>query len=99
MASSPIINRRIEELTETGPDISADAQFKSSAFSGNIGSVGVAKSLEGTRVRALLYSHDTFGLGHLRRNLAIADHLLERRDRPFAVRLLTGSPVATSWPM
>jgi predicted glycosyltransferase len=47
----------------------------------------------------LLYSHDTFGLGHLRRNLAIATHLLQRRDRPFAVRLLTGSPVATSWPM
>src|SRR5262245_35907420 len=48
--------------------------------------------------RALLYSHDTFGLGHLRRNLAIATHLLQRR-KPFSVLLLTGSPVAASWPM
>lgn len=48
--------------------------------------------------KVLLYSHDTFGLGHLRRNLAIASHLLQR-NRPFAARLLTGSPVAASWPM
>jgi predicted glycosyltransferase len=34
----------------------------------------------------------------MRRNLAIATHLLQR-NRPFAARLLTGSPVATSWPM
>lgn len=50
------------------------------------------------RPRVLLYSHDTFGLGHLRRNLAIADHLL-RRNPPFSVKLLTGSPVARSWPL
>ena len=28
------------------------------------------------RRRVVLYSHDTFGLGHLRRNLAIAEELL-----------------------
>jgi predicted glycosyltransferase len=50
------------------------------------------------RARVLLYSHDTFGLGHLRRNLAIASHLL-RRSPPFSALLLTGSPVAASWPM
>ncbi len=50
------------------------------------------------RPRVLLYSHDTFGLGHLRRNLAIADHLL-RRNPPFSVKLLTGSPVLRSWPL
>ena len=43
-----------------------------------------------------LYSHDTFGLGHLRRNLAIAEHLLSA-DGQFSVRLLTGSPVISSW--
>lgn len=48
--------------------------------------------------KVLLYSHDTFGLGHLRRNLAIASHLLQRK-RPFAARLLTGSPVAAYWRM
>jgi len=48
--------------------------------------------------RVLLYSHDTFGLGHLRRNLAIAAHLL-RRSQPFSASLLTGSPVVASWPM
>ncbi len=51
-----------------------------------------------THRRVLLYSHDTFGLGHLRRNLAIATHLLQRRQ-PFSALLLTGSPVAASWPM
>ena len=41
----------------------------------------------------LLYAHDTYGLGHLRRNLAIASHLLEGRPGLRAV-LMTGSPVA-----
>jgi predicted glycosyltransferase len=48
------------------------------------------------RPRVLIYSHDTFGLGHLRRNLAIAEHLLQRPER-FEVWLLTGSPVIHSW--
>ncbi len=43
-----------------------------------------------------IYSHDTFGLGHLRRNLAIAEHLLQRPEN-FDVWLLTGSPVIHSW--
>ncbi len=46
--------------------------------------------------RVFLYSHDTYGLGHLRRNLAIAEHLLQRQ-RQFKVRLLTGSPVIQDW--
>ena len=46
--------------------------------------------------RVFLYSHDTYGLGHLRRNLAIAEHLLGR-ERQFKVRLLTGSPVISDW--
>ena len=46
----------------------------------------------------LLYSHDTYGLGHLRRNLAIARHILERPNT-YRVRMLTGSPVARGWPM
>ena len=46
--------------------------------------------------KVFLYSHDTFGLGHLRRNLAIAQRLLEPRDR-FSVYLLTGSPVIHKW--
>ncbi len=46
--------------------------------------------------RVFLYSHDTYGLGHLRRNLAIAEHLLARKHG-FSVRLLTGSPVIDSW--
>jgi predicted glycosyltransferase/nucleoside-diphosphate-sugar epimerase len=47
--------------------------------------------------RVLIYSHDTFGLGHLRRNLAIASHLLQR-ERPYEALLLTGSPVISDWP-
>ncbi len=50
----------------------------------------------GGSLRVVLYSHDTFGLGHLRRNLAIATRLLESDGR-FSVRLLTGSPVIGQW--
>ncbi len=48
------------------------------------------------RTRVLLYSHDTFGLGHLRRNLAIAEYLLAP-ERDVDVWLLSGSPVLRSW--
>ena len=43
--------------------------------------------------RLLLYSHDTYGLGHLRRNMLIAQDLLEHL-RGLQVVLLSGSPVA-----
>jgi len=43
--------------------------------------------------RVLLYSHDTFGLGHLRRSRAIAEALASSFDGLSAL-ILTGSPVA-----
>lgn len=43
--------------------------------------------------RVLLYSHDTFGLGHLRRSRAIAAALASSFDGLSAL-ILTGSPVA-----
>jgi predicted glycosyltransferase/glycosyltransferase involved in cell wall biosynthesis len=43
-----------------------------------------------------LYSHDTFGLGHLRRNLAIAEQLLAP-ELGCEVWLLSGSPVLRNW--
>lgn len=42
--------------------------------------------------RVLLYSHDTYGLGHLRRNLSIARELLGMANPPRVV-LASGSPV------
>ncbi len=39
----------------------------------------------------LMYSHDTYGLGHIRRTMAIASHLLEPRIN---ILILTGSPIA-----
>lgn len=39
----------------------------------------------------LMYSHDTYGLGHIRRSMAIANHL---RDFNTNVLILTGSPIA-----
>jgi len=43
--------------------------------------------------RVLLYSHDTFGLGHLRRSRAIASALTAANPGMSAL-ILTGSPVA-----
>jgi predicted glycosyltransferase len=57
-----------------------------------LGTAGPASSA----TKVCLYSHDTFGLGHLRRNLAIADQLL-RSEHRFEVWLLTGSPVIRQW--
>ncbi len=39
----------------------------------------------------LMYSHDTYGLGHIRRTMAIANHL---RKIQANVLILTGSPIA-----
>ena len=39
----------------------------------------------------LMYSHDTYGLGHIRRTMAIASHLLRPRIN---ILILTGSPIA-----
>jgi predicted glycosyltransferase len=39
----------------------------------------------------LMYSHDSYGLGHIRRTMAIATHLLEPRIN---ILILTGSPIA-----
>jgi len=39
----------------------------------------------------LMYSHDTYGLGHIRRSMAIATHLVEPGVN---ILILTGSPIA-----
>lgn len=43
--------------------------------------------------RVMLYSHDTFGLGHLRRSRALAQ-ALTARDPSLSALIVTGSPVA-----
>lgn len=43
----------------------------------------------------LMYSHDTYGLGHIRRSMAIANHL---RDKNTNVLILTGSPIVGRFP-
>jgi predicted glycosyltransferase len=46
--------------------------------------------------RILIYSHDTFGLGHLRRCRAIAHALVDRFDN-LSVLILSGSPIIGSF--
>src|SRR6266481_2547611 len=46
--------------------------------------------------RVLIYSHDTFGLGHLRRCRAIA-HALVETDKDLSVLILSGSPIIGSF--
>ena len=50
------------------------------------------------RRRVALYSHDTQGLGHIRRNISIASALIEASEHT-DVLLLTGAPEATSLPL
>ena len=54
--------------------------------------IHTAAGREPTR-RVMLYSHDTFGLGHLRRSRALASALTHGDDKASAI-ILTGSPVA-----
>ena len=52
----------------------------------------------GDAPRILYYCHDTFGLGHLRRTLALATRA--RRQVPRLSQLIvTGSPAAASFPL
>ena len=46
--------------------------------------------------RVLIYSHDSFGLGHLRRCRTIAHHLVERFPH-LSVLILSGSPIIGSF--
>jgi predicted glycosyltransferase len=48
------------------------------------------------RCRLLIYSHDTFGLGHLRRCRAIANTLVDHRE-DLSVLILSGSPIIGSF--
>ena len=53
-------------------------------------------SRTGPAPRVLIYSHDTFGLGHLRRSRAIANALVGR-DGSMSVIIVSGSPVIGSF--
>jgi predicted glycosyltransferase len=54
---------------------------------------GCSPNLLGGDKRTLLYSHDTFGLGHLRRSRTIATALIEA-DPDCSALIVTGSPIA-----
>lgn len=53
-------------------------------------------SAPGRGPRILIYSHDTFGLGHLRRSRAIANRLIESHPQASIV-IISGSPVIGSF--
>ena len=56
-------------------------------------SLGTQDKTTGRAPRILLYSHDTFGLGHLRRSRALATAITQANPEASAL-ILTGSPVA-----
>ncbi len=56
--------------------------------------MGSIDRLDGTRV--LIYSHDSFGLGHLRRCRTIAHHLVDVY-KGLSVLILSGSPIIGSF--
>ncbi|NBJ11439.1 hypothetical protein GR304_10990, partial [Microvirga sp. SYSU G3D207] len=53
---------------------------------------GLPLSAPARGARVLIYSHDTFGLGHLRRSRAIANAIVEQLPGASVV-ILSGSPV------
>lgn len=63
------------------------------AFSKNLNGSAEGFGLKPRASRVLFYSHDTFGLGHLRRSRTIAAALTAADDQMSAL-IITGSPVA-----
>lgn len=57
---------------------------------------GIMSIVGNSGYRVLIYSHDTFGLGHLRRCRTIAHALVSRRD-DVSVLILSGSPIIGSF--
>ncbi len=55
-----------------------------------------AEQFRGMRVRFLLYSHDTFGLGHLRRALSLSAYFTTALPDAY-VLIVTGSPFAHAY--
>ena len=53
-------------------------------------------AIESRAARVLIYSHDSFGLGHLRRCRTIAHALVEERN-DVSVLILSGSPIIGSF--
>ncbi len=53
------------------------------------------EEFRGKRIRFLLYSHDTFGLGHIRRALSLAEYFTSALPDA-QVLIVTGSPFAHS---
>src|SRR5690348_9742456 len=56
----------------------------------------IAPAQQQTNRRILLYSHDTFGLGNIRRTLLLAQELIDQYPRA-AVLLITGSQMIHSF--
>ena len=52
--------------------------------------------IRGKSARVLIYSHDSFGLGHLRRCRTIAHHLVAKHKN-LSVLILSGSPIIGSF--
>lgn len=60
------------------------------------GGTNVNRTESPSGARVLLYCHDTFGLGHLRRTLTLAQYLRQRWDGA-AQLIVTGSPLAQNF--
>ncbi len=62
--------------------------------------IGIRKvaSIPQIDCRIAVYSHDTFGLGNIRRMLAICQHMLDH-NRNFTILLITGSPMIHRLPL
>ena len=74
------------------PVLGTDRRFEMNAVMG--GEMGTGRGKDGSRV--LIYSHDTMGLGHLRRCRTIA-HALVERNKNLSVLILSGSPIIGSF--
>ena len=79
----------------TGNDCNAAADFTGKPFKSL---PMLRKAMQPRSLKVALYSHDTMGLGHIRRNMTIA-RTLAGPDVQASVLLITGANIATGFEM
>ena len=80
-------HRRVRKAEERGRELSVLGGAE------DLGPLTIPRPPFGSGTKLLVYSHDTFGLGHLRRCLKLID-TLSRRTPGLSTLLVTGSPLA-----
>jgi predicted glycosyltransferase len=90
---NPIMNKSIHMRMQTGRPIHLLAEQLRGQF---LGSTEISGPQPADHRRVVLYSHDTMGIGHMRRNILIAQ-LIQERFANVSILVIAGARVANTF--